>query len=113
MLETIWIAFAFFLGLLVRAIGLPPLIGYLAAGFAISASSGWLDIPAENGPILQYVSHLGVLLLLFSVGLKLRARTLLRPEVLGTGILHFAITCALLAPVLYWTLDITPRTALL
>lgn len=113
MLETIWIAFAFFLGLLVRSIGLPPLIGYLAAGFAISASGGWLDIPAENGPILQYVSHLGVLLLLFSVGLKLRARTLLRPEVLASGTLHFAITCALFAPALYWTLEITPRTALL
>ena len=39
MLEAVWIGFAFSLGLLVRLIGLPPLIGYLAAGFAITASA--------------------------------------------------------------------------
>ena len=37
MIEAVWIAFAFGLGLLLKQAGLPPLIGYLGAGFALSA----------------------------------------------------------------------------
>ena len=33
---TIWLSSAFGLGLLMRLIGLPPLIGFLAAGFVLS-----------------------------------------------------------------------------
>lgn len=113
MLETVWIAFAFTLGLGVRFIGLPPLIGYLAAGFAISAASPYLDLPENSGGILKYLAHLGVLLLLFSVGLKLRLRTLLRPEVIGGGLAHFAVSALVLAPALLWAMDITLETALL
>ena len=36
MIEAVWIAFAFGLGLLFKQVGLPPLIGYLGAGFALS-----------------------------------------------------------------------------
>ena len=32
MLEAVWIGMAFSLGLLMRLFGLPPLVGYLAAG---------------------------------------------------------------------------------
>lgn len=39
MIEAVWIVFAFSLGMGVRLIGLPPLIGYLAAGFSIAASA--------------------------------------------------------------------------
>lgn len=113
MLETIWIAFAFTLGLLVRFVGLPPLIGYLAAGFAISAASPYLNLPENSSGILEYVAHLGVLLLLFTVGLKLRLRNLLRPEVIGGGLAHFAISGLVLAPALFWLMDITLQTALL
>lgn len=37
MFEVICISFAFFFGLAVRQVGLPPLVGFLAAGFAINA----------------------------------------------------------------------------
>ena len=113
MIEAVWIAFAFTLGLVVRAVGLPPLIGYLAAGFAISAASQPLNLPAENGAILEHLAHLGVLLLLFTVGLKLRLKSLVRPEVIGGGLIHFAVSCCLVAPALFLAMDITLQTAVL
>jgi len=76
MLEAVWIGMAFSLGLLMRLFGLPPLVGYLAAGFLIAAGSQQLGMPPASGEILQHVSHLGVLLLLFSVGLKLNVRNI-------------------------------------
>lgn len=79
MLEAVWIGFAFTLGLLVRTIGLPPLIGYLLAGFLISASASGLSLPANGTTIIHHVAHLGVLLLLFTVGLKLNIRSLGKP----------------------------------
>lgn len=48
MTEAVWIIFAFGLGAAVKTLGLPPLIGYLAAGFAISASSQFIGLPAES-----------------------------------------------------------------
>lgn len=113
MLEAIWIAFAFTLGFIVRRLGLPNLIGYLVAGFAISAASPYLQLPEENGKILDHIAHLGVLLLLFTVGLKLRLRNLVRPEVIGGGLLHFTVSCLLLAPGLYWLLDLAPYTSVM
>ena len=48
MIEAVWIVFAFSLGIGVRLIGLPPLIGYLAAGFVIAASGDYLDVTVES-----------------------------------------------------------------
>lgn len=107
MLEAVWIGFAFVLGLFVRTIGLPSLIGYLLAGFAISASSGALNLPAEGNDIIQHVAHLGVLLLLFTVGLKLNVRSLGKPEVLGGSILHFVLSIILTLPALLWIFDVS------
>lgn len=87
---TIWLSFAFGAGLLMRLIGLPPLVGYLAAGFILSANGH------ESNSILEAVAHAGVLLLLFSVGLKLRLKSLIRSEVLAGSLLHMAITVGLL-----------------
>ena len=69
MIEAVWIVFAFSLGIVVRMIGLPPLIGYLAAGFSIAASADYLGLSVDSTSALQHIAHLGVLLLLFTVGL--------------------------------------------
>ncbi|WP_244151291.1 cation:proton antiporter family protein [Rheinheimera sp. F8] len=103
-LEAVWIGFAFSLGMLVRLCGLPPLIGYLAAGFAITASTEALQLP-QGHAIIEHVAHLGVLLLLFTVGLKLNMRSLLKPEVLGGSVLHFALSGLLYAPVIWLAFD--------
>ena len=59
-MEAIWILFAFTLGLAVRQVGLPPLIGYLAAGFSLYA----LDF--KGGGVLEHIAHLGVVTRQFS-----------------------------------------------
>src|SRR5690554_451904 len=96
MLEAVWIGFAFVVGLFSRSLGLPTLVGYLAAGFVIAAASPYLSLPDHGQGIIEHVAHLGVLLLLFSVGLKLNARSLAKPEVLGVGLIHFVITVVVL-----------------
>ena len=82
---AVWIAVAFGLGLVARQAGLPPLVGFLGAGFLLNAAG------VERVPALTEVAHLGVLLLLFSVGLKLRLKNLLRAEVWGVALLQFGV----------------------
>ncbi len=85
-----------------RLVGLPPLVGYLAAGFILSANG------YESNALLAEVAHAGVLLLLFSVGLKLRLKSLLRAEVLAGSLLHMAISVGFFALLLsqFSTLDL-------
>lgn len=105
MLEAVWIGFAFVVGLFARSIGLPTLVGYLAAGFVIAAVSPFLALPDNGQGIIQHVAHLGVLLLLFSVGLKLNVRSLVKPEVLGAGLAHFIIIVGVFYGVGIWVFE--------
>ncbi|MBL1271404.1 MAG: putative Kef-type K+ transport protein [Marinobacter maritimus] len=107
--EAIWISLAFALGLVIKTIGLPPLIGYLGAGFVLSAIAANPSIPIYPEPTaaLAHIAHLGVLLMLFTVGLKLKLRSIISPEVIGGSLLHFGITCMVFTPGLYLLLDIT------
>lgn len=89
-MDALWLALAFALGLLSRHLGLPALVGYLVAGFVLNA------LGQQGSELLDHIAHAGVLLLLFSVGLKLRIKSLTRPEVWGGGLLHLAISGALL-----------------
>ncbi|MGI9331559.1 MAG: cation:proton antiporter [Gammaproteobacteria bacterium] len=102
---ALWVACAFTLGLICRAVGLPSLIGFLATGFALNA------VGVEKGPALDDIAHMGVLLLLFTVGLKLRIQNMARPEVWGTAIAHMAVSVGLFAPALYFGMGLDWRTA--
>ncbi|WP_115720629.1 cation:proton antiporter family protein [Gallaecimonas mangrovi] len=93
-MSAIFIALAFFGGLTVSRIGLPPLVGFLIAGFTLHA----LGVPAPAG--LQHLADLGVTLLLFTIGLKLKLKSLIKPEVWGATTVH------LLASTLLFTLGI-------
>ncbi len=110
MFEVICISFAFFFGLAVKQIGLPPLVGFLAAGFAIFALSEPLGLPHEATAILDHISHLGVLLLLFAVGLKLRISQVLQTRVAGSAFTHFAISTAILTAGTFVLPGIDPLT---
>jgi predicted Kef-type K+ transport protein len=87
------IGVAFLLGLCARLVGLPPLVGFLIAGFGLGATG------YESSPDLQLVADLGVTLLLFTIGLKLRVRSLLRPEIWAGSIVHMALVVASLTGV--------------
>ncbi len=113
MIEAVWIIFAFSLGMAVKLVGLPPLIGYLAAGFAIVAAGDIAGIPVEGTDVLEHLAHLGVLLLLFTVGLKLKVRNLVRPEVIGGGVLHFVISILLFMPGIHFFMGLDWYTSLM
>jgi predicted Kef-type K+ transport protein len=113
MFEVICITFAFFFGLLCRQIGLPPLVGFLGAGFVINFFSAPLELPSETGEILHHVAHLGVLMLLFTVGLKLKLKQIAEPQVFGGALLHFAISVVVFAPGVRFFANTDWHTALL
>ncbi|MFN4192286.1 MAG: cation:proton antiporter [Tabrizicola sp.] len=113
MFEVVCLSFAFFAGLAVRQIGLPPLVGFLLAGFAINALGKPLGLPDYASPVLDHVSHLGVLLLLFGVGLKLRLAQLAQPQVLAGALVHSLLFTALFGIGLGLLLGLDGRTALL
>lgn len=113
MIETICLSLALVCGLSLRQIGLPPMIGYLVAGFALSALGPRIGLPEETRPVLEHLSHLGVMLLLFAVGLKLKLGQIVQPQVLGGGLTHAALTTALLSPVITFSLGLDWSTAIL
>lgn len=80
-----WIIAAFITGFIASRFGLPPLIGYLVAGFGLA---NW---GVKGGAIIEHLSDIGVTLLLFSIGLKLQLKTLLRPEVWLVTSMHSII----------------------
>ena len=95
--DTIWVAIALAFGFLSQVVGLPPLVGFLVAGFTLNYFG------AQEGEVLTVMADLGVTLLLFTIGLKLRVKDLLRAEVWGVTSIHiltvsilFAIYLALL-----------------
>jgi predicted Kef-type K+ transport protein len=111
--EVITISFAFFFGLAVRQIGLPPLVGFLAAGFAINIFGSALGLPDYTGEALSHVAHLGVLMLLFTVGLKLKLAQIAQSQVIGGALLHFAISVAVFTPGVKLLMAVDWNTALL
>ena len=87
--DVAWITLAFALGFGSRQIGLPPLVGFLATGFILN----YLGI--ASGEVLQKLADLGITLLLFTVGLKLDLKTLLRPQVWAVTSLHIGLVIAI------------------
>lgn len=74
------------LGLFAKMIKLPPLLGFLAAGIILNFAG------YEELGIITELGDLGVTLLLFTIGLKLDVRLLLRKEVWLTSSVHMLIT---------------------
>ncbi len=94
MTELSWLIVACAFGALAQRCRLPVFVGYLAAGWCL----GFLGQSVT--PLLEQASMLGVLFLLFTVGMHLNPSTLLRREVWAGGGLHivisttiFVITC--------------------
>ncbi len=71
---------AFVLGLLAGRLRLPPLVGYLAAGIAIGPATPGFGADVE---LAQQLAEIGVILLMFGVGLHFSAADLLAARTLA------------------------------
>jgi glutathione-regulated potassium-efflux system protein KefB len=80
---------------LARLLGLGSIIGYLAAGFLVGPAGLALVSDVEN---IAHISELGVVMLLFIIGLELRPSRLwtMRRSLLGLGAAQVAVTTAAL-----------------
>lgn len=93
-MDLAFVVAAFASGFLASQVRLPPLVGYLAAGLALHGL-GYTSTEA-----IETVADVGVLLLLFGIGLKLKLRTLARSEVWGGASIHMAVSTAVIGALL-------------
>jgi len=89
-MNPLWIIAAFVFGSIVAKFGLPPLVGYLIAGFVLNSFG------VEGGQVLEDIANTGVMLLLFTIGLKLKLKSLARPEVWAGTTIHMLLTVMML-----------------
>jgi CPA2 family monovalent cation:H+ antiporter-2 len=94
LIATIALAFAVALlfGIIAARLRLPPIVGYLLAGVAIGVISPTLA--AADGGVASQASEMGVVLLMFGVGLHFSLRDLMevRSIVVPGALLQIAIT---------------------
>ncbi|WP_205742652.1 cation:proton antiporter family protein [Onishia niordana] len=90
MIEPAFLLVAFLGGVCAIALRLPPLVGFLAGGFVLNA------LGYEETPLLSTLANIGVTLLLFTIGLKLDVRTLLRREVWAGASFHLIVSSLVL-----------------
>ena len=94
-MEYAFLLFAFVCGLTVKLIGIPPLVGYLLAGFLLNfAGYGLTDE-------LTQIANLGITIMLFTIGLKLNIRDLSRREVWAGSMSHTALWVGVITCVVY------------
>ena len=96
---------------LAKRLQLGAVLGYLAAGVLIGPSLlGLIDDPQR----VSHISELGVVLLLFIIGLELSPRRLwvMRKSVFGAGLAQVLLTALLIAGVAFWGFQQALNTAL-
>lgn len=88
-MELLFYATAFVCGFIILQCKLPPLIGFLCAGFILNIAG------YQSTELLGKMADLGVTLLLFSIGLKLKIGNLVKAQVWGPATIHIVL-CSLL-----------------
>jgi len=95
-----------------RFAGLGIVPGFLIAGVAVGPSAlGLIDNRAE----ISHLAELGVVLLLFVIGIELKPSRLwlMRRMVFGLGALQVVVTGALISAAAYFVFGVEPRSAIL
>jgi len=82
---------AFILGFACKLINLPPLIGYLCAGFILNA------LGFESNTTLVTIANLGITIMLFTIGLKLNVKDLAKTEIWLGSIIHSTLWIAIIS----------------
>ena len=86
-INSIWVGSAFLAGFIFKRLHLPPMLGFLLSGFLMN----YLGL--TNGSLaLDQIADLGIILLLFSIGLKLDLKGLSKPEIWGGSTVHALLT---------------------
>ena len=88
-MELVFFSTAFVCGFIFQQIKLPPLIGFLAAGFILNLTG------YSSTELLENIASLGVTLLLFTIGLKLKLSNLTKAHVWAPASIHIIISSAL------------------
>lgn len=94
-MDFVLILCAFVGGLVVRMFGLPPLIGFLLAGFTLHYAG---VVPS---PTLNHLADLGITLMLFTIGLKLHIGDLIKKEVWVNALAHMSLWVASIGLVIF------------
>jgi len=95
-MEIVIVVIAFVFGFGAKQVGLPPLVGFLAAGFLLN----YLNIEATE--TLHTLSDVGIILLLFSIGLKVKLKNLFQPQIWGTASLHMVLMVVFFGAVVFF-----------
>lgn len=85
-MELIFFAVAFVCGFVTYQVKLPPMVGFLAAGFILN-SAGY-----QSTELLESISSLGITLLLFTIGLKLKVSSLAKVQVWAPASAHIVLS---------------------
>ncbi|WP_375750798.1 cation:proton antiporter [Vibrio sp. HN007] len=87
-LEVTLITAAFISGFIALKLNLPPLVGFLLAGFGLNF------LGYQSNETIVLLADLGVTLLLFTIGLKLDIKTLLSKEIWAGATIHNLLSTA-------------------
>lgn len=94
-MDYLFLLFAFICGLSVKLIGIPPLVGFLIAGFVLNGLGyGMTDQ-------LQQIADLGITIMLFCIGLKLNVKDLSKREVWLSSTSHALLWIGVISVALY------------
>lgn len=93
-MSYIWVLIAFVFGFVARQVGLPPLVGYLSAGFVLHA----VGFQAQDS--ITQLADLGITLMLFTIGLKVNPKELLRVNIWGSALSHMSVWILVLIPIM-------------
>lgn len=91
-IDAIWISIAFIAGYLAKKVNLPPLIGFLATGFLLNFIG-----MSEGNIAIHALAELGVMLLLFNIGLKINIKSLLHKEIWASAGIHSVMSTLVFA----------------
>jgi glutathione-regulated potassium-efflux system ancillary protein KefC len=88
-IDAIWISVAFLCGLAAKQLKLPALIGFLMTGIILNM----FGLTQGNiSTVLNTLADLGVMLLLFTIGLKIKVKSLIQPQVWLSASIHMMLT---------------------
>ena len=90
-MDYLWVFVTFASGFLFKQVNLPPLVGYLAAGFGLHAFDMTPNLP------LQPIADIGIILLLFTIGLKLDIRSLFKFEIWSSASINVIATVSMVS----------------